>query len=73
MDICAFTGGTFDNYAIVHGIGHIAPVDIYLPACKVNVDARGYGTVQPTAERRLRASQAPPGCSPYPLSELAGH
>ena len=33
MGACASSGGTFNNYAIVQGVDHVVPVDIYLPGC----------------------------------------
>ena len=38
MGVCSSTGGMFNNYAIVQGVDHIVPVDIYLPGCPPSPD-----------------------------------
>ena len=31
--VCTCTGGFYDNYAVIRGIDHIVPVDVYIPGC----------------------------------------
>src|SRR5690625_3160770 len=33
LGVCASSGGVFNNYAIVQGVDHVVPVDMYLPGC----------------------------------------
>jgi NADH-quinone oxidoreductase subunit B len=33
MGVCASSGGMFNNYAILQGVDHIVPVDMYLHGC----------------------------------------
>ena len=38
MGACSSSGGVFNNYAIVQGVDHVVPVDMYLPGCPPRPD-----------------------------------
>jgi NADH-quinone oxidoreductase subunit B len=66
MGVCASSGGMFNNYAIVQGVDHIVPVDIYLPGCPprpemlLNAIIALHGEIQkmPLGVNRLTAARA---------------
>jgi NADH-quinone oxidoreductase subunit B len=66
MGVCASSGGMFNNYAIVQGVDHVVPVDIYLPGCPprpemlINAILALHEEIQrmPLGINRLRAAEA---------------
>src|SRR5690554_2199514 len=66
MGVCASSGGMFNNYAIVQGVDHIVPVDIYLPGCPprpemlINAMLELHDQIKnaPLGENRVEAARA---------------
>jgi NADH-quinone oxidoreductase subunit B len=66
MGVCASSGGMFNNYAIVQGVDHVVPVDIYLPGCPprpemlINAILELHEQIQhmPLGTNRVRAAEA---------------
>ncbi len=38
MGACASSGGIFNNYAVIQGVDHLVPIDMYIPGCPPRPD-----------------------------------
>jgi NADH-quinone oxidoreductase subunit B len=82
MGVCASSGGMFNNYAVVQGVDHVVPVDMYLPGCpprpEMLIDAIlklhdqvQHGKLGPNRAKQIQELEAN-ALKALPTSELKG-
>ena len=63
MGACASCGGVFNNYALVQGVDHVVPVDVYVPGCPPRPEALLYAIIR--LQEKIRRGE--PTAEPNPL------